>query len=112
MTHNLFTHIDRDTALEQVAANAERHSPRFAERAEACMIDHLRCNGPQTGEALSDACKALGIIPHDDRAFGPVLMRLAKAKLIHKIGIAPRRKGHGCSGGNIWELTQAAKGIP
>lgn len=97
----------RDAALAQVSENAEEHAPGFAERAQAFVLDYLRQNGPASGEAVTDACKAAGIVPHDDRAFGSVYMALSRRGLIRKVGHAMRRKGHGCAGGNIWEAAGA-----
>ncbi len=90
----------RDEAMERVEENA---GPSFKERAQAFVLDFLG-HGPATGETISDACKEAGIIPHDDRAFGPVYMGLARAGRIRKAGHAVRRKGHGTSGGNVWAL--------
>lgn len=100
-----FDDVDaRDAAMAQVEANAEESAPGFSEQAQAFIIDFLRRHGSSTGERLTDACKAAGLVPHDDRAFGPVLMKLARAGQIRKAGFAPRRKGHGTAGGNVWEL--------
>jgi len=64
----------------------------------------LLAAGPQSGETLTDACKAAGFIPHDDRAFGQVYYGLKKAGLIRVIGQGERSKGHGTTGLNIWAL--------
>ena len=48
-------------------------------------------------------CKAAGIVPHLDQAFGPVYAALARQGLIVRTGYAPRRRGHG-SPGPVWRL--------
>jgi len=66
----------------------------------------LAANGATSGEALTDACKSAGIRPPqgmDDRAFGPVYQRLAQANQIRVCGSTVRRRGHGTSGGRVWE---------
>lgn len=94
---------ERDAAMAQVERNA---GPTFAELASAYVLVYLESHGPATGEQLTDACKAQGIVAHSDKAMGPVLMALSRRKLIEKCGYAPRKKGHGCAGANLWKLTQ------
>jgi hypothetical protein len=94
----------RDEAMARVAGNAEESCPDFAAQSRAFVLGYLASHGPAPGEAVTNACKAAGVRPHDDRAFGPVLYALARAGLIRKAGACVRAKGHGCSGGNIWEL--------
>lgn len=95
----------RDAALAQVAGNAEAATPGFADAAEAFILAYLGRNGPTSGEAVTDACKAAGIVPHDDRAFGACYMRLSRRRLIVKVGQTVRKKGHLTSGGNVWALS-------
>jgi hypothetical protein len=96
----------RDQAMAQVEAHAERVRARFVEDAKAYMLVYLAThdNAPASGEELSRACKAQGIVPHDDRAFGPVLMALSKEGFIKKCGSCRRERGHGTAGGNLWKL--------
>ena len=47
------------------------------------------------GEDITDACKAAGIVPHEDRAFGPVYLALARQGAIVRVGYMARRRGHG-----------------
>ena len=47
------------------------------------------------GENITDACKAAGIVPHEDRAFGPVYLALARQGAIVRVGYMARRRGHG-----------------
>lgn len=104
-TPSLFDALEaRNAAIAVVSANAEQSSPGFAERAEACILAHLAAHGPTPGEDLTDACVAVGIVPHDPRAFGGVYLKLANKKRIVKDGYCARRKGHGTSGGIKWRL--------
>lgn len=109
MTLPLFDHSApvtelRDAAMVQVETHAEAHRPGFKEQACAFVLDYLEQHGASSGEVITDACKAAGIIPHDDRAFGPVYMALARQGRIQKVGTAKRLRGHGTSGGNVWGL--------
>jgi hypothetical protein len=94
----------RDDALEQVAANAEDECPGFAEAARAFVLAYLAEHGPASGEVVTNAAKAAGLVPHDDRAFGPVLLALSRAGRIRRVGTTLRTKGHGTAGGNVWEV--------
>lgn len=88
----------RDAAMATVEANA---GPEFAERAAAFVLEFLQ-SGEATAETVVSEGERRGIRAHDSRAWGPVFFRLSKAGLIVKCGFAPRRKGHGTSGGNLW----------
>ena len=91
----------RDLALRRVEDAA---GPDFVERASAIVLEYLTQNGPTTAEELTNECKRRGIVPHDDRAFGPVYLRLVRGKLIEHCGTTFRTKGHGTSGGRIWKI--------
>ncbi len=93
----------RDTAMGVVGAHAEERHAGFAVAAEAFVLNYLR-SGAASSEALTLACKAAGIVPHDDRAFGPVYMRLARRRQIVKVDSCRRERGHGTAGGNVWGL--------
>lgn len=93
--------------MAQVGDHAEMAAPGFRLAAAEFVLELLTVAGPTPAETLSLACKAAGIVPHDDRAFGPVYMRLARARLIEKVGQVRRERGHGTSGGNIWKLVAA-----
>jgi len=95
----------RDAALERVEAKAERTRGGFTKEARHFVLDYLATHGPTSGEKLTAACKAAGIVPHDDRAFGAVYMGLVRAGLIVKVGTVRRERGHGTAGGNIWACT-------
>lgn len=94
----------RDEAMARVAQRAEARRRQFLEDAQVFAIAYLKEHGATSGEALSSACKAAGIVPHDDRAFGPVYFRLSQAGVIEKVGTVRRERGHGTAGGNVWAL--------
>lgn len=98
--------FERDKAMDRVGANA---GAVFREQAADFILEYLVEHGPSPGEDITDACKDNGIIPHDDRAFGPVYLRLYKQKVIEPCGTTPRRKGHATSGGKIWKLCDCLK---
>jgi hypothetical protein len=96
----------RDDGMEEVLENSERSIPDFKDRATTFVLSYLNRQIRAPGEEITNACKAAGIIPHDDRAFGPIYYSLAKQGLIFKTGTCLRLRGHGTTGGNIWELRQ------
>lgn len=88
---------------DRILATVEKKAGHdFRIRAGFFVLSFLQASGPATGEQITDAAKAAGIAPHDDRAFGPVLMRLSRGGLIEKCGFAERKKGHGSAGANLW----------
>ena len=91
----------RDVALGRIE---EAAGSAFVEAACAIVLEHLTRNGPTTAEALTNECKRRGAVPHDDRAFGPVYLRLMRRGQIEPCGTAIRTKGHGTAGGRIWKL--------
>lgn len=90
-----------EAAIRQVSANAGKE---FAEQAAAYVIYLLRSFGPMTREQLTDGCKAMGIRPHNDKAFGGVYKGLSRQGKIRSLGVSRRTKGHGSNGGNLWEV--------
>lgn len=83
-------------------AKAERVSGFDTAAAKAAVLELLADGRPRSGEELVDHCRRLGIVPHDDRAFGSVFARLAQAGAIEAVGFTERKKGHGTAGGRIW----------
>lgn len=71
------------------------------------MASLLRAGGPLSGEQLVNECIAAGIVPHDARAFGPVIASLARVGSITTVGFAARKKGHGTAGARLWKATSA-----
>lgn len=94
-----------EQAARACEARAVRETAFDPQEAGRVILECLRTGGPQTGEQLVDACASAGITPHDPRAFGPVIGRLARAGAIRSIGVAARRKGHGTAGARVWALT-------
>ena len=94
----------RDRAIERVAQAAEDRAPGFLDRARAFVVAYLESYGPTSGEVLTLQCRQAGIIPHDDRAFGPVYSVLARRGVIEKVGTIRRERGHGTAGGNVWAI--------
>lgn len=92
---------ERDEAMALVEKKA---GIQFRIDAGAFVLRYLGVHGATSGEDITDACKAAGIVPHNDRAFGPVFMALSRKNFIEKCGTAARRKGHGTSGATIWRL--------
>lgn len=94
----------RDEAMRRVAERAEEARRGFLEAARSFVTSYLREHGPTSGEVLTLACKQAGVVPHDDRAFGPVYMGLMRQGVIEKVGTVRRERGHGTGGGNVWGL--------
>lgn len=96
---------DAIVARNEAMGSVETHAGApFAQQAQQFVLDFLKRHGATPGEQIANACLASGIKPHDDRAFGGVFMALSKRGLIFKVGTCVRVKGHGTSGGNIWDL--------
>jgi uncharacterized protein YbjT (DUF2867 family) len=86
---------------------AERHDPSFADRAKTAMLAHLRAVGQASGEDLVDVAIAHGCRAPDARAFGGVFQSLSRQNVIRCIrSDLPRKRGHGTSGGKLWELAE------
>ena len=100
-------------ARNEAMGRVETHAgASFKEHATQFVLEYLRTHGATSGEELTTACVASGIKPHDERAFGVVFMSLSRKGLIFKVGTCVRVKGHGTSGGNIWDLaTRDAHGL-
>jgi hypothetical protein len=98
----------RDIAMALVADKAERvTAATFSQEAQAFIVNYLTVHGPTGGEVLTLRCAEAGIRPHDDRAFGPVFMALARAGRIIKAGSMPRAlRGHHAPGCTIWRLVK------
>lgn len=78
--------------------------PVFLTQAKEFALRYLNEHGAASGEDITDACKAAGIVPKSDKWFGQVYQSLRKAGRIKVDGMAPRRRGHG-SPGYVWTLT-------
>jgi hypothetical protein len=94
-----------DAAGEACSDKAERETEFDREAASAAIVAYLRTAGrPVSGEELTDHCIAIGIRPHDGRAFGPVFGGLVRSGAIVCAGFAMRRKGNGTAGARLWTL--------
>lgn len=90
--------------MRRAMRRAERDVDGFSERARNFVLKYLKEHGPTSSEVLTDACKAAGIRPEKDRAFGAVYRELNKDSLIEFVEYCKRRKGHGTSGGSVWKV--------
>lgn len=90
--------------MRKAAAHAEAACPGFVWKAQQVTVKLLKVFGQVSSEELTDAIKACGLKPHDDRAFGAVYQGLARAERIRVVDSCSRRKGHGTSGGRVWAL--------
>lgn len=95
-----------DEAGERAAKRAERQDAAFRDRAAVFVTDYLRAHSTASSEDITDAAKCAGIVPPDDRAFGPVYASLARRGRIAFAGYCVRRKGHGTAGGRLWSLVR------
>jgi hypothetical protein len=95
--------LERDEAMRNIIAFAGK---RFREKAERFTLEYLAGCESASSETITDAARKSGIIPHDDRAFGPVYFSLSRAGKIVKAGVCARKKGHGTSGGTLWRLAR------
>jgi len=95
----------RDKGMKQVLKNAENKGWN-GDEAERFIIHRLSQPGyiGETGETIVNAAKQVGIIPHNDKAFGPIFSRLVRRGTIKKDGYRPRTKGHAAPGAVIWVL--------
>ena len=95
---------ERDLALGRIARVI---SPAFVEHGERFVVAYLTAHGEVPGEDLTDAAERIGgIRPSNAKHWGHVIARLLRQKRIEKCGTAMRRKGHRCSGGNVYRLVE------
>jgi len=85
-------------------AEAEPETPFDSEWACRIILSRLAVS-EATSEDLVDACLAIGNVPHDQRAFGQVFLKLQRrGQIVMVRGDMPRRKGHGALGCKLWRL--------
>lgn len=96
-----------EEGMRRALARAERDVDGFSERARQFVVQYLKEHGPTSSEVLTDACKAAGIKPEKDRAFGAVYRDLNKHNLIEFVEHCKRMKGHGAGGGSVWKARAA-----
>jgi hypothetical protein len=99
----------RDRAITAVTAHAEATRQGFLEAARDFIRRYLAAHGPTRGELLTVECKNAGIVPPDDRAFGPVYLSLVRRREIEPAGEVRRERGHGTAGGHIYRLMESRR---
>lgn len=92
---------------EECLAKAGRTAGFDARAAAAFMRSHLHAHGAVSSEDLVDAAKRAGHVPHDDRAFGPVIAGMARRGEIFQAGTCLRKRGNGTAGGRLWRISFA-----
>lgn len=95
-----------DVLLAAVEAKANTDTTGFSLAASRFILRYLEAHGATSGERVTDAAKLAGIVPTDDRHFGPVYLRLARLGVIRKIGYTTRLKGHNSGQAPIWEIAK------
>lgn len=91
-----------EVASQLATDRAERDGPGFVVRAEAAVLARL-ATGPASAEDLTDHARAQGVEFKDGRAMGSVYASMQRRGLIRIVAECKRRRGHGTSGGHIWE---------
>jgi len=97
------------SAGEACLQKAERTTAFDSEAARVAILELLADGVARSGEQLVDHCMRRGLVPHDGRAFGPVLKSLASRGAIEAVGFTTRAKGHGTAGGRLWRITSASQ---
>lgn len=93
-------------AGEAALDKAETHRAFDAAGAKRFIVSQLVRHGQMSGEDLTDAAKAHGFRPIEDRAFGPIYAALVREGTIRCAGYVARRKGRGTAGGRLWVLVR------
>lgn len=91
---------------ELCAEKAQRTTAWDPQAVSKYIVSLLASNGQMSGEALTNLAKAIGWVPHDDRAFGAVIGSLSRRGVIRCVGYVSRLKGHGTAGGREWMLVR------
>ena len=90
--------LDGMKAAEDAANHVE---PSWSERALEAMLETGRALGKFTIEDVRESCKVES--PTDQRAWGGVVQRASRKKLIVRIGYAPAKSSHG-SPKPVWRV--------
>lgn len=96
----------RDVGMQQAQDHADRVIDDWSERAYGFLVDYSAANPGRAfmGEDVRAAAASAGFPePPDSRAWGPVVSRAFKAKIIKRIGYGPKRgpSSH-CAPQSIW----------
>lgn len=89
--------IRREVGMDRVAAKAQRVQPGWMDHAYVLLQRFAaEQRSPFLGEAFRAWAYARGLTrPHDERAFGPLMTRAAKARVIVRAGFAPSASSNG-----------------
>lgn len=98
---------DKGERLAQACADKAERVADWDREGAARFIHHwLVRHGPTSGEQLVKQATAHGYRAHDGRAYGAVFGALSRAGKIRCLrSDLPRERGHGTSGGKLWEAT-------
>lgn len=88
-------------ASQLATERADRDAPGFVARAEYAVLAKL-ATGPASAEDITDYVRQV-VEFKDGRAMGSVYASMNRRGLIRIVGECNRRRGHGTSGGHIWE---------
>ena len=92
--------VRRDDGMKRAVDHADRVSHAWSVLAYQMLIDYLRYDGPFLAEEYVAWAKDGGIPdPPDNRAFGAIIQRAARAGLIVKAGY---REDRYCSPKTLW----------
>lgn len=96
--------IRREIGMDRVAAKAQRVAPGWMDHAFVLLQRYAaQQRTPFLGEQFRAWAHARGLArPHDDRAFGPLMTRAAKAGVIVRAGFAPSASSNG-SAKPLWQ---------
>lgn len=114
---DLLQHEFRESAMDRLMeakakgrramqAVAENSGPDFQDKAYEFCAKFFREKGRASSEDATEALIAAGIVPHDKRAMGPVIVRLLANNVIRFFGECPRKFGHGTRGGSLYVVCE------
>lgn len=101
----------RNAGMAAAAANADRMTPRWCDRAFEFLTDYVATNeAPFMTEEVRAAAEKNGLPPPPDRrAWGSVTTRAVREGFIKRIGYGPQRAaGCHCAPKSIWKRASAA----
>jgi hypothetical protein len=77
----------RDEGIGRAVDHADRVEPKWSEQAFAFLDGYARQHKQFTGEDVREAAEEFGLsIPPDKRAWGGVMQRASRKKIIRRIG--------------------------
>ena len=82
----------------------KKHKQSFVALAKDFIVRHLERVDKASGETIVSTAKTSGLVPENDKSFGPAFRSLSVKGVIQKCGTCRRQKGHRSSGGHIWKL--------